>query len=126
MLPRHSLPQIPNDKFDDFRKYMEDNDISSKLIRLPVTHIKPIQKHLNKNKIKSIISDGDVSNPVIISNDNYLLDGHHRWAAELVRDSSSKIICLQFNCSITTLLEFGHMFDGSFVRSISEATIYIV
>ena len=126
MLPRNLLPQIPNDKFDDFREYMENNDISSKLIRLPGKYIKPIQSQLNKDKIKKIISDGEVSNPLIISYDNYLLDGHHRWAAELVKNINCKIICLQFNCPITKLLELGHLFDGSFVRSISEASIYIV
>ena len=125
MLPRDSLPQIPEKEFDAFRKYCHGEGVTSHIMRISCDALKPIQKHLNPQKIKRIIENpSGMDVPIIISEDNYLLDGHHRWAAELVQDRSSKIICLQFNCKIPKLVELGHLFEGSFIKSIDESTTY--
>ncbi len=125
MLPRDKLPQIPSKEVDNFRKYAQEQGVDSKLIRFPVMKLKPIQKHLNKDKVKNMVLNGDLnSTPLIISDDNYILDGHHRWAAEAVQNRDNKVVCLQFNAPITELLELGHLFGGSTVRSVEEITIY--
>lgn len=126
MLSRENLPQIPEDELDNFREYMHGQEIESKYIKISPSDLKPVQKHLNKEKVKKIYDDGEVSTPCIISNDNFLLDGHHRWAADLLIDKDKKIVCLQFNCSIYKLIKLGHLFDGSFVKSVSESTTYII
>jgi hypothetical protein len=124
MLPRSSLPQISEDQFDEFRNYMNDQGISSKIVRIPAKDLKPIQRHMKKSKIKALYDEGDFSAPIIVSEDMYIMDGHHRWVAALLK--RTKITCLQFNCPIVKLFELGHLFDGSFVKSVSETTIYTV
>lgn len=125
MLPRNLLPQIPKEELSNFAKFMRNkHDISSHIVEISCNHLIPIQKHLNKDKIKSIIDEPSPNQPpIIISGDNHLLDGHHRWAAEAIQDKDKKIKCLQFNCSISKLLELGHLFDGSEVKTIHEMVL---
>ena len=53
--------------------------------RVNIMHLKPILPELASGKIKLMKNSIDNNNnefmnkPIIISNDNYILDGHHRW-----------------------------------------------
>ena len=31
------------------------------------------------NKLKKTMSDDEINKPIIISNDNFIVDGHYRW-----------------------------------------------
>ena len=121
MLPRHTLPQIPADKLEEFKKYCEGKNISCSYVRIPVGKIIPIQKVLNKKKIKNIIDEGHDGGPLVISSDNKLLDGHHRWAADVVTDKTQPVTCLKIECPMEKLISLGHTFDGSEMKSVSES-----
>lgn len=121
MIPRNLLPQIPEHEVDNFIKYCKDNDVDCKILRKKASSIKPIQKDLNKSKIKDIVKNGQSGAPLIVSGDNYLMDGHHRWAASLVEDLEKPITCLKFSCPIKKLILMAHLFDGSEVRGIKES-----
>lgn len=121
MLPRHLLPQIPENEFENFIKYASDNDIDAKMVKIPAGKIHPIQKHLSKKKLKKMMKEKITGTPLIVSNDNRLMDGHHRWAAVLLTDPKQEIICVKFDCSMTRLLLLGHTFQAAEVRSIDEA-----
>jgi len=50
------------------------------------SHLKATQNELNGNKVAGIMGamrDGklDVTSPMVVSKDGYIVDGHHRWAA---------------------------------------------
>jgi len=64
-----------------------------------VCKLKATQNELNGNKIRGFLeylkdAKGDlndpavsfITDPIIVSNDDYVLDGHHRWAALLAYD----------------------------------------
>ena len=58
---------------------------------MPVTELKATQNELNGETVarlrKRIHQTGDVSNtPIFVTRDGYVLDGHHRWAAEMAVD----------------------------------------
>lgn len=119
MLLRNNLPQIPKKEFDNFRKYAAENGIISSIIRMPILSLIPIQKHLKKSKIKEILDSPDVNSPpIIVSNDNHIIDGHHRWAADAIYNKEQKIVCVKFACSTDDLIELGHKFDKSTIKSI--------
>lgn len=120
MLPRHLLPQIPKDEMDKFRKYANDNGVSSKLVVKSVNALVPIQRDYNKDKVKKFMKSDDSDMPLVIANDNRIMDGHHRFLAKWVKNKETRVECLQFNCSITQLVELGHLFDESEVRTVKE------
>jgi len=53
----------------------------------------PSQKEIYKSKVDTIISKSDpyTIKPIIISSDNYIVDGHHRWIAFLLGFPNHKI-----------------------------------
>ena len=55
--------------------------------------LKPSQKQIYKSKVDKIISKSDPNTikPIIISSDNYIVDGHHRWVAFLLGFPNHKI-----------------------------------
>ena len=123
MLPRHLLPQIPNDEIDNFKNFVNSEGISSKIVYLPVKTLTPIQKHLSSDKVYALQKKlHELGNPILISKDNIIMDGHHRWAATLAANEANRIICLKFACSIKKLIELGHMFDGSEVKTVHEVS----
>ena len=48
--------------------------------------LQPSQEDIHKSKVDSIISKSDpyTIKPIIISSDNYIVDGHHRWIAHIL------------------------------------------
>lgn len=124
MLPRHLLPQIPGDKIEEFAQFVNSEGYSSKIIYIAANKLHPIQKHLNSDKIYAIQKQlHEQENPILISKENCILDGHHRWAAVLADNPNGKIICLKFMCSIKKLVELGHMFDGSETKTVHEMQV---
>lgn len=55
--------------------------------------LQPSQKEIYKSKVDDIISKSDpyTIKPIIISSDNYIVDGHHRWVAFLLGFPNHKI-----------------------------------
>ena len=120
MIPRHALPQIPKENMVEFKDFLEGNGITAVLIRKPAHEIRPIQKHLNKEKLENILNDPKaLSIPLIIDKNGYMLDGHHRWAAHNI-NNEQKVLCLQCSCGLRELIEIGHMFPKAEIKSIQE------
>jgi len=100
-----SLPQM-NELYDrDEMPQIKKKDLKpaiSKLLNagLPVSKgtispqkLHPSQKEIYKSKVDKIISKSDpyTIKPIIISSDNYIVDGHHRWIAFLLGFPNHKI-----------------------------------
>lgn len=86
---REKMPQIKGDNMDSVLLHFAQNSsgasVSKKKMKL--SKIKPAQNEMNESKIKKILrkSPKTINNPFLLSKDGYLMDGHHRWAADLQR-----------------------------------------
>jgi hypothetical protein len=124
MLPRNALPQIPNNKVEEFCEFINGQDIDIVRGKVDTDKLKPIQSEVNMDKVKNMLSDtAALDKPMIISKDGGILDGHHRWIANKMNEND-KVNVIKCNCSMRDLIELGHEFDGSFVKSIKEMTEY--
>jgi uncharacterized protein (DUF1015 family) len=99
---REDMPQITQNDLPKAISIMKDNDIKFDVVKSPLSTLKPYQKDYQKDKVKSIYKDlttiEDIK-PIIISNDNYIVDGHHRFLAALLKfgkKSSIKAIKLNY------------------------------
>lgn len=125
LLPRSALPQIPKEEQDNFREFLEGNDVKTSLKRIKANALKPIQAEVNQEKVDKFKKDPQLlAEPLIVSKDNFVLDGHHRWKAAMEIDSDQKMLCIVCDCSIRQLVELGHEFDGSFTKTMKEWMIY--
>lgn len=94
---------------------------------IAVKDLKPIQeqifvaKSLKMAKSKSGDKDGmdwllnpDEDSPMtIVSSDNYILDGHHRWLGAYLVDENTKMRCVKIDMKCKDLLDLTNKFTGA-------------
>lgn len=88
-LSRQNMPQVPGDSIGLAIKLLKQNGITVQVGKIPVTKLTHSQDAVNKEKVKNIIRDikkGKKIPPLVISQDNYIVDGHHRWIAYKLLD----------------------------------------
>jgi hypothetical protein len=124
-ISRHLLPQIPSEKLGEFVAYLERNGVEHEVCHKPVSGLRAIQKHVNREKVDSLKNDtAALKKPIVISKGGWILDGHHRWIALKELDSNAEIPCILCLCDINKLIALGHKFEHSFRVSVEESTIY--
>ena len=94
------------DLTNDFVKMLESRGYKSEDAEEHVAYLRPTQNELNGKKVAGMVKwmrGGGNPNPqrkggpareigLIVSRDNYILDGHHRWAATVGIDSEDNIL----------------------------------
>ena len=83
---RKEMPQIGAS--DSFVKYLKSNDIESKRVKLDPNELKSSQMEFDQTKIDGLRNTPS-SNPIIVSRDNHVIDGHHRWLADKLEGRQS-------------------------------------
>jgi len=83
-IPRKLMPQIYDSKA--FAKTIRTKyGVKSFKKMLKPIALKPSQNEINKDRVEGVIGaikDGTLDkNPMVVSKDGYVVDGHHRWAA---------------------------------------------
>ena len=81
-IKRADMPQIANKDYPEFIDYLQDNGAEFTKQTMPAKALKATQGEFSdKGVLKQIQKyiDGAPKKPVIASEDNYIIDGHHRW-----------------------------------------------
>jgi hypothetical protein len=82
---RTEMPQIRAKHMDKFLDYLKKNNVKVKKTVVQPSKLKAIQGEFDKEKIKTNmekLKDGALK-PIIVSDDDYVIDGNHRWLASL-------------------------------------------
>lgn len=87
---RIDMPQLTD--FHAFKKDLEDAGHKMSDASRKPEHLEPSQKHFNQEKVDRLIASGSHKDkPIIVSKDDKIIDGHHRWEA-----------CRQAGCEVKT------------------------
>lgn len=80
-IPRKLMPQIYN--ANKFAKVVKRRfGVKTRKTCVKPRNLKPSQNEINGEIVDKIIETKKThNNPLVISEDNYIVDGHHRWAA---------------------------------------------
>lgn len=129
-LSRKKMPQLNDDVLKKYIKYLRSKKIKVYRRKYSVHNIKPSQNELYKPAIKkkqrSIKKKGlKKMDPIVISNNNYILDGHHRWATmkdcsinikkcSKKNDFPQKILAYKIDMPIRKLIKNANNFDGTY------------
>ena len=88
---RVEMPQIHKNDYKEFIDYLQDNGAEFTKQTMPAKQLKATQGEFSdKGVMKQIDKQmrGEPRKPIIASQDNYIIDGHHRWlVAWNTRDS---------------------------------------
>jgi hypothetical protein len=88
-IAREDMPQIPDQHRADYVKFMEDQGIEVHSTHVDPKTLKPTQSEFAGPKVgnimKSLRSTGWPGDPILVTSDGAILDGHHRWAARVMQ-----------------------------------------
>lgn len=120
-ITRHKMPQIETNQF---LADVENNpDINYTKDVVDTDKLLPTQSQFNDDKIKAIIMSlrsGNEPKPIITTNDNYIVDGHHRWAAH--NSIGTPVPVIRVSTDISSLLGFLKNKDYVQNKTINEST----
>lgn len=122
-ISRSKMPQIATANVPAFVAWLKDKGIRSRVGNDPVGRLKATQKEINPQKVEKMMDapDSVLMKPVMVSKDDYILDGHHRWAALLSKDPGLQIRTVRVELPIRQLLKEAHEFPESFKTNVNEA-----
>jgi len=91
---RDHMPQIPPDTQEAFIKAMQARGVRVDLVDVTPFGLHPIQAEISATKSGKIFrkmkKEGVDDTPIVVSSDDFVIDGHHRWAAGLFLGLSPK------------------------------------
>lgn len=93
-IPRRNMPQIKKKHLAKFMKWLKDEGITVTNTTIKIKELKPTQKDFNLKKVMETINFNreKLEKPLLISKDNYIIDGHHKWLAHLNLSGKNKSI----------------------------------
>ena len=81
---RSDMPQIKGKDYPDVLKIFKEYGVPYRLQNMNIDDLFPLQKDFIQSKVDNIVNtmntDKDMQ-PIFISSDYYIIDGHHRWLA---------------------------------------------
>jgi hypothetical protein len=123
-IPRIEMPQLKKGTEAAFQKYLEDKGHKVEQTEERAAFLRATQSELSGSAVARISTwlrnkPDHQSNPIFVSKDNYILDGHHRWAAKVGLDAADNILgnttsikIARVDASITQLLQHAEDFTG--------------
>ena len=119
---RDKMPQINSKDVSEFVKYLKDKGIEASSSLIDVSKIGMTQKDINVDKVRDLlgVEKSNLAKPVIISKDNYILDGHHRVVALYNVDKNFKLKTIKIDLGIKDLLNVAREFPKASFKSITE------
>jgi hypothetical protein len=111
-IPRYKMPQIRSENRKEFFQYLTSNGYKIKNSNLSLKDLKCSQRELNTFNIEKKITKikcGELK-PLIVSKDNYILDGHHNFVAASLISPKNKYPCFQISLNIHELIKIACSF----------------
>jgi hypothetical protein len=120
-ISRDEMPQIDGEHIGEFLDYVSDEGKDYEKCSVPAGELQPSQNELDTDKADKIWNeDAAFENPLIISQDNYILDGHHRWLAVHRHDKDAEMDCIKLGDDAKESLELMHGFSKTKKRDIED------
>jgi len=124
-ISRSQMPQIKSTKVPEFLKWLEDQGVRVSREIAQASKLFATQREINNVKVKQMASDPvmgqNLAKPVIVSDDNYLLDGHHRWLALLTQDEKARMPIIRVGLGIRELLDMARGYEGVGYKDIAAS-----
>jgi hypothetical protein len=115
-IARADMPQIKD--LVKFTAWLKDQGISVQRAMIPAMRLHPTQRDFNYIRTlrysQRPVARLHLRKPVIVTSDNYVLDGHHRWLEVLQSSPGDKVNTVVIGMSVRKLLALlSHGFPGS-------------
>jgi hypothetical protein len=119
---RAQMPQINSKDIKDYLEFLKEVGIRVSAKTINVSKVGMTQKEINIDKVKGLLGTekSNLAKPVIISNDGYILDGHHRVVALYNIDKNFKLKTIEVDLGIKDLLKVTKEYPKVSYKGINE------
>lgn len=118
-IERKDMPQIKKKDLPEFFKYMEDKGVTVTKETVAAASLKATQKNFDDEKIIQSMDTAKTDKPIIISMDDYVIDGHHRWLGAV--NTGSKINVVRVDLPVKKLLRLALAFPKTYFKDVHES-----
>ncbi len=124
-VPRDEMPQIETKHIAGFLKFLKSKGVELEAKPVDVSDLKLTQGEINVEKVLNLMkNDTDsLDDYIVVSNDGYILDGHHRVVALYNLDNEADIRCIIVDVDIYELLELAFDYPKTEKEDIEGETI---
>ena len=138
-IPRDEMPQIKSTDMQDFVQWLSAvKGIEASEVSMMVDDLVPTQKKINMDKIKGMTANKSIdelanSKPILVTSDNHLVDGHHRWFALYLDNPKNNISTIRVDATLSDFLttaesypkvSYKSMVDESLVNEILKEVLH--
>ena len=111
------------DAAKEFVKHLQEKGIKTTTGTIAANKLKASQSQLSGQKISAMMNDRSFQpgkEPIFVTRDNYVVDGHHRWAAVVGRDledgtvNGDRISIVRIDAPISEVLQLANRFGTRF------------
>ena len=125
---RADMPQIHADHYPELFNYLKQHGASISKGSVAATELKAVQGEFSDAGVEKMMRKGGVTadgtkKPLIVSADNYIIDGHHRWLAAYNLEEEVPII--KFGLPVKELLQLVKDFKHTTYRGIYKENISV-
>ena len=113
-----------------FMDWLKEKDVNVKKgEKVSVGQLKATQREIKAGKTFGMANayfEGEydpTKKPIIVSSDNHILDGHHRWAAMLTADPEAKMNVIRIDMPMRDILEKSFDMPGVFRADLQDNII---
>ena len=112
---RKLMPQLG--PTEQFLKNLDKENIEYKNVSVNPGDLRASQSEFNLDAVRSIMNDPKkTKSSIVISKDNYILDGHHRWIADYNKGVKTKAIMVDL--PILELMRIAKTFDTTTYKDV--------
>jgi hypothetical protein len=97
-------------------KFLDEAELDGKIKKIKVSDLTPAQNEIfldeiisnllqKKKFVKKSLKGKLKDDEIIVSSDNYIIDGHHKWASAFILNPNCKIKCTKINIELKEAIE---------------------
>jgi hypothetical protein len=109
-IPREQMPQIQASDRGAFVNFLNARGVEHQADEVPADSLKPTQAEFSPKKVAHFTGNPS-GRSILVSQDGYVVDGHHQWMA--ARDAGQPVNVIRLGAPIQDLLRLAHQFPSS-------------
>lgn len=116
-IPRAEMPQVKAEHRGPMVNFLNARGVEHREEQVQASELKPTQAEFSPEKVARATENTGSDRSILVSNDGYVVDGHHQWLAAKQKGEQVKAIVL--DAPIKKLLPMVHEFPSSLVDTSS-------
>jgi len=118
-IERKNMPQIRAKDMGEFLAWVSEQGVTITRETVPASSLRPAQAHFNPEQVAQMQRE-NMTKPLVVSRDHYILDGTHRWVRFTQDDPTQAVTVLRIDRPATEAIDLMKRFPKAEVQDITD------